>query len=100
MTDLLTSPDQGPNGHELYPDIEHLALEFPVTCPSGGHPLRVVQRADPKGWSGRERRVVVQCAIPHCSRTYVVEVHLIDVVGDTATNRRQREHRARTEAVA
>lgn len=56
-----------------------LRLTVPVRCPRGGHPMRLVQMADPKGWADRERRAVLECTVLHCHHTAVVEVHLVDV---------------------
>lgn len=74
---------------------DQLVLTFEVRCPRGGHPMRLVQTADPKGWAHRERRAIIQCTLPHCGYNAVVEVHLVDIgAGDpagAARKRRQRE---------
>ena len=75
---------------------DHLVLTFELRCPRGGHPMRLVQTADPKGWAHRERRAVVACTVAHCGYNAVVEVHLIDIPsGNPAGAARKRRERAR-----
>jgi hypothetical protein len=55
------------------------SIAFNITCPHCRGEMRHITRDDPKGWSTRERRAVVECIKPHCHYTGVVVVELIDL---------------------
>jgi hypothetical protein len=69
-----------PGAHlSLQPDNELVTgVSVAVACPRCARPVRAVAHNDPRGWSVRERRLVVECLGRGCGWQGVLVVQLLD----------------------